>query len=82
MRPEERLTMGEQASAVRQPSTTCPQCKAHRFYTTNTWYKIGGMKRRLRKCWQCGYAENETVPEPIVEEAEGVGIDDEDNLTM
>ena len=42
----------------------CPECGARRFFVENTWYLTNGIKRRLRKCAACGYARNETVPEP------------------
>lgn len=69
MRPEQRLTMSEQAAAVRTPITTCPKCGALRFYADPAYYLTDGTKRRTRKCpnLACGYARTETVPEPIVD---------------
>ena len=69
MRPEQRLSMSEQAAAVRKPCTICPGCGSPRFYATNTYYLVDGTKRRLRKCWNCEYALTESVPDPIVDGA-------------
>jgi len=51
----------------------CPGCGAHRFTVQNTYWiepeKGKRMKKRLRKCPQCGYAQTEEVPPPVIEGA-------------
>jgi C4-type Zn-finger protein len=53
------------ASEIGGKLTICPHCGHPRFYTTNTYHLVNGVKRRLRQCFQCGYARNEIVPQPI-----------------
>jgi hypothetical protein len=45
--------------------TICPECGHIRFYATNSYRLVNGVKRRLRQCFECGFARSETVPEPI-----------------
>jgi len=69
MRPEQRLSMSEQAAAVRHRDITCPACMVDAFVATTTWWKTtkngGTIMRRARKCRACGYADNEDVPPPV-----------------
>jgi hypothetical protein len=69
MNPEDRKTAEQMKAEAPQDGarklTICPQCGHIRFYATNTYRLVNGVKRRLRKCWECGFAQNETVPEPI-----------------
>ena len=73
MRPEQRLSMSEQAAAVRKPITICPECGIQRFYAGSPYYLTDGTKRRTRICVMklggCGYARSETVLDPIVDGA-------------
>jgi hypothetical protein len=64
--PRKRVPISEFISGSADRSLlTCPGCgRENAFYVTNTW-RASGAKRRLRKCRFCGYAANETVPEPI-----------------
>lgn len=66
--PKQRMTADQMRTAADAGSgriTICPQCGGKRFYATNTYYLVDGLKRRLRQCFACGFARNESVPEPI-----------------
>lgn len=51
----------------------CPGCGAHRFVVTNTYWvepeKGKRVKKRLRKCGDCGHTQTEIVPPPIIDGA-------------
>ena len=70
-RPRLKIDLAQFYGAAEPDPLVCPGCGARRFIVVNTfWIRAENgrrTKRRLRKCSLCEYAQNETVPPPIVD---------------
>ena len=57
-----RKTLEEMAKEAAAGSTggslICPQCECRDFRISNTWITAGGLRKRLRRCRNCGYPIN------------------------